>query len=151
MNLTRWIFSLSLAAGIFWLLGFIVEPVIRREPSSAILLVSSMLTASALSLLLYKLRPDFLKAFSGTAISTKKYYFFSMIASYFLLVPVSAVVSYLLIRIFGRIDHNESLIFIGLFSLWFPLWWFVPVGLSTGWLLYKRRAVSIGQRQGPAV
>jgi hypothetical protein len=139
MNLTRWIFSSSFAIGMFWLLGFIIEPITQKEPSIFMLSFSSLSITIVFSYLLFRLRPGFLKLLPDPKTSSTKYYILSIIFSYFLLVPFSALVSYLLIRFFGDINHSESFIFIGLFSIWFPLWWFVPVGLSIGWIFYKRR------------
>ena len=142
MNITRWIFSLSFAIGIFWLLGFLLEPIVQKEPSIFILSISSLLITIFFSFCLYKLNPYFLKTYPDSYISSTKYYVLSIFVSYFLLVPLFALVSYLLIRIFGDINNHESGIFIGLFSIWFPLWWFVPVGLSIGWIFYKRKCIS---------
>ena len=142
MNLTRWIFSSSFAIGVFWLLGFIVEPIAKKEPSIVALSLSSLLITVIFSYFLFKLSPDFLKAYPESNISSIKYYILSILVSYFLLIPFFALVSYLLVKIFGDINHHESSIFIGLFSIWFPLWWFVPVGLTVGWIFYKRKCVS---------
>lgn len=142
MNITRWIFSLSFAIGMFWLLGFVLEPIDQEEPSIFVLTILSLLITLLFSLFLFKLIPNFLKTYPGSYISTTKYFLLSIIVSYVLLVPFFALVSYLLVRIFGNTSHHESRIFIGLFSIWFPLWWFVPVGLTIGWIFYRRKCNS---------
>ena len=139
MNMTRWIFSLSFTIGMFWLLGFLLEPIGQEEPSILTLSVLSVLVGVIFSFCLFKRSPNFLKTYPESYISSTKYYILSMVASYFLLVPLFALVSYLSVRIFGDIDHHESGILIGLFAIWFPLWWFVPVGLTIGWIFYKRK------------
>ncbi|MFC1824221.1 hypothetical protein ACFL9T_16035 [Thermodesulfobacteriota bacterium] len=139
MNFTRWIFSMSFAIGMLWLLGFLMEPIGQKEPSIITLSISSLVITIIVSYSLFKLSPNFLKAYPEANISSTKYYIFSIVASYFLLIPIFALVSYLLVRIFGDINHSESGILIGLFAIWFPLWWFVPVGLSIGWFIYKRK------------
>ena len=144
MNLTRWIFSLSFAIGMLWLLGFLMEPIGQKEPSIITLSISSLVITIIFSYFLFKLSPNFLKSYPEADISNTKYYILSIVVSYFLLVPFFALVSYLLVRIFGDINHNESGILIGLFAIWFPLWWFIPVGLTIGWIFYKRNVEKIG-------
>ncbi|TSA54053.1 MAG: hypothetical protein D4R45_04600 [Planctomycetaceae bacterium] len=139
MNLTRWIFSLSFAVGMFWLLGFIIEPIGQKDPSIFNLFILSFLSTIIVSYFLFKHSPNFLKAYPESGISIVKYYILSIFVSYFLLIPFSALLSYLLVKIFGDINHHESILLITLFSIWFPLWWFVPVGLTIGWFLYKRK------------
>ena len=139
MNITRWIFSLSFAIGMLWLLGFLLEPIGQEEPSIFILSISSLLITIILSFCLFRLNPNFLKTYPESSISSTKFYILSIFISYFLLVPFFALVSYLLVRIFGDINHHESGILIGLFAIWFPLWWFVPVGLTIGWIFYNRK------------
>ena len=139
MNLSRWIFSLSLAIGMLWLLGFLMEPIGQKEPSIITLSISSLVITIIFSHFLFKLSPNFLKAYRESDISSTKYYILSIFVSSFLLVPFFALVSYLTVKLFGDINHHESGIFIGLFAIWFPLWWFVPVGLTIGWIFYKRK------------
>lgn len=139
MNITRWLFSINLVIGLFWLIGFILEPIIQKEPSTIILSTLSILVSFLVSLFLFRLIPDFLKPVPDSFISNTKYYILSIIVSYFLLVPIFALMSYLIVVFWGNIHHNESNIFIALFSIWMPLWWFVPVGLSIGWTIYRRK------------
>lgn len=139
MNITRWIFSINLIIGLFWLTGFILEPIIQKEPSMIILSTLSILVSFLVSFFLFRLIPNFLKPFPDSLISNTRYYILSIIASYFLLVPVFALISYLIVVFWGNIHHNESTILIALFSIWMPLWWFVPVGLSFGWIIYRKK------------
>ena len=140
--MTRWIFSISFAIGLFWLLGFILEPIGGKEPSVFVIIIVSLLITAFFSYFLFKFSPNFLKTFPASYISTTKYYILSIISSYFLLIPLCALLAYLLIAVFGiESSHNESNIFIVLFAIWFPLWWFVPVGLTIGWLFYRRKCI----------
>jgi uncharacterized membrane protein (GlpM family) len=139
MNLTRWIFLLSFAIGMIWILGFLMEPIFQKEPSIVTLSLLSLVITATFSYFLFKFSPNFLKSYPEADISKTKYYILSIVVSYFLLVPVFAFVSYLLVCLFGDINHNESGILIGLVAIWFPFWWFVPVGLTIGWIFYKRK------------
>ena len=139
MNMTRWIFSLSFTIGMFWLFGFLLEPIRQEEPSILTVFVLSLLVAVIFSFCLFRFSPNFLKSYPESDISSAKYYILCIIGSYFLLVPFFALVSYLLVKTFGDINHHESGILIGLFAIWFPLWWCVPIGLTIGWIFYKRK------------
>jgi len=139
MNMTRWIFSISFAIGTLWVLGFLLEPISQKEPSILLLSISSLLITIIFSYFLFKLSPNFLKSYPESYRSSITYYILSMVVSYFLLIPVFALVAYFSVRIFGDIHLPESGILIGLFSIWFPLWWFVPVGLTIGWVFYRRK------------
>lgn len=139
MNVTRWIFAASLFVGFFWLCGFLLEPVIQKEPSAALLFSLSLFLTLFSCFFLFKMAPDFLKSPPGSDASILRYYLLGAVASYLLLIPISALLSYLLILFFGDIHHHETAILIISFSLWFPLWWFVPAGLSLGWLVYRKR------------
>ena len=139
MNIIRWLFSINLVIGLFWLIGFILEPIIQKEPSTIILSTLSILVSFLVSLVLFRLIPDFLKPVPDSFISNTKYYILSIIVSYFLLVPIFALMSYLIVVFWGNIHDNESTIFIAALSIWMPLWWFVPVGLSIGWTIHRRK------------
>ncbi len=139
MNITRWIFSIGIATGSFWLFGFIVEPIIKKEPPLIILSAFSILVSFLVSFFLFRLIPNFLKPFPDSVVSLKKYYFLSIIASYFLLIPFFALISYLIVFLWGNINDTESTILITLFSVWMPLWWVVPVGLIIGWFIYRKK------------
>ena len=139
MNLARWIFSISIVIGMLWLLGFIMEPIGQKEPSIIVLFIYSLLITTIFSCFLFKLSPRFLRKYPESSVSSTKYYLLSIFVSYFLLIPFFAMVSYFAVKIFGDINHHESGILIGLFAIWFPIWWFVPVGLTIGWFLYRRK------------
>ena len=139
MNIIRWLFSINLVIGLFWLIGFILEPIIQKEPSTIILSTLSILVSFLVSLVLFRLIPDFLKPIPDSFISNTKYYILSIIVSYFLLVPIFALMSYLIVVFWGNIHDNESTIFIAALSIWMPLWWFVPVGLSIWWTIHRRK------------
>ena len=148
MNWVRSIFSVSFAIGIFWLLGFIAEPILHREPPAWSLSLSSLLITVILMSLVFRRCPNFLKRCPEENVSSTKYYIMGIFVSYFLLIPFCALLSYLLVQLYGNVNHHESGMFIGMFAIWFPLWWFVPVGLLVGWIFYRRKCVSI--RSDPA-
>jgi hypothetical protein len=139
MNVTRWIFAAGLFLGFFWLSGILLEPVIQRDPPAAFLFSLSLFITLLSCFFLFKLIPDFLKRSPGSDASILKYYLLGAALSYFLLIPVFALFSYLLTLFFGDIHNHEATILIISLSLWLPLWWFVPAGLSLGWLLYRKR------------
>ena len=69
MNMTRWIFSLSFTIGMFWLLGFLLEPIGQEEPSILTLSVLSVLVGVIFSFCLFKRSPNFLKTYPESYIS----------------------------------------------------------------------------------
>ena len=139
MNIPRWIFSVNLALGFLWLLGFITESIIKKEPSAFMLLTEGILLAVIISSLIFNKIPNFLKKNKENPISILKYYILNSIYSYFLLIPLFALLTYAAAFFFGDIHNKDFITFIILFSLWMPLWWFVPVGLSIGWYKYQRK------------
>jgi len=139
MNMPRWIFTLNFTLGMFWLLGLLLELIRQEEPLILYISILSLFITIIFSFCLFKLSPNFLKTYPESYISLTKYYILSIIASYFLLVPFFALVAYLFVIIFDNINRHEYGIVIGLLAIWFPLWWFIPVGLTIGWLFYKRK------------
>ncbi len=146
MNPARYLFTVSLIIGFFWLLGFAIEGFVEQAPSIWVLIIGSIITSIATSWLIYYHCPKFLIKHEDSEVSLLKYYLISILCSYFLLVPLFAMVAYILVRIFGDIHHHEAGIFIALLAIWFPIWWIIPVGLSIGWLVYERKYLSISQR-----
>ena len=138
MNIPRWIFSINLALGFLWLLGFITESIIKKEPSVIMLLTEGILLSIVVSSLIFKKIPNFLKKNKENSKSIIKYYILNSIYSYFLLIPIFALSTYAVAFFFGNIHSKDFITFIILFSIWMPLWWFVPVGLSIGWYKYIR-------------
>ena len=139
MNFFRWIFLISLTTGMFWMFGFAYEFIGKEEPSIFKISLLSILLSAILSFSTFKFIPNFLKDNSESHISSGKYYFFGIVASYFLLIPIFAAIAYLVSTLFGNINSNDSVIGITLFAIWFPLWWMVPAGLAFGWSIYKRK------------
>lgn len=139
MTATRWIFAVTLFMGFFWLAGLILESVTRKEPPAVAILSLSLFMTLLVCFLLFKLIPDFLKSRLASTASIFAYYALGALASYVLLIPVFALLSYLLILFFGNVHHHETTILIASLALWLPLWWFVPAGMSLGWLLYRKR------------
>lgn len=138
MNIARWIFSISLFLGLFWVLGFVLEAATESEPSIIILTILAFITTAIFCLLLFKTFHNFLKKEQVENIPALKYYIISVIASYFLLVPIFGVIAYVFVLLKEGTGAQGAGIAITLLALWFPLWWFVPVGLTVGWFLYKR-------------
>ena len=143
MNPRQLIFTISLVIGLFWLLGFILEPILNAEPPIWLGVLLSAVISVIVSYFVFKQFPNFLTKIEGAKVSSLKYYLVSLVASYILLVPLCGAVSYLAVKLFGDISHHEAPVFIILMEIWFPLWWFCPVGLSFGWYFYKRKANEI--------
>lgn len=143
MNPARYLFTVSLIVGFFWLLGFAIEPFVDHEPSIWIIMVVSSIISIATSYLIYSSCPKFLKMHEDSEVSLLKCYVISILGSYFLLVPVVGMISYLLVKIFGDINHHEAQVFIVLMAIWFPIWWIIPVGLSIGWMVHKRKCSGV--------
>ena len=123
------------------MLGFILEPILKSEPPIWLAVLLSAVISIIVSYFVFKKFPDFLKKIEGTKVSSLKYYFVSFVASYILLVPICGTVSYIVVKLFGDISYHEAPVFIILMAIWFPLWWFCPVGLCIGWYFYKRKAI----------
>jgi len=145
MTPTRFLFTITLMVGLLWLLGFVIEPFVDREPSIITLAAMSIAISSVISYLLYKYCPNFLKVEVNCKVSVVKYYILSIICSYFLLIPVIGIGTYLQVRIFGDINHNEAQMYIIVMAIWFPLWWFIPTGLVLRWVFYKKRVSRLMQ------
>jgi hypothetical protein len=143
MNTTRIVFSISFAVGVFWLLGFLIEPIIQIEPPIVLLSILSSLIAAIIIFIVFKISPDFLVHDKKSPIKPLKYYLLSFVGSYLILVPLCGVAAFIFIKVFGDITQSDSSIFITLFAIWFPLWWFVPLGLSIGWKIYKKKITLI--------
>ncbi len=139
MNATRWIFSVSLFVGLFWALGFFLEAVSQKEPSIVFLLAFAILIAFLICFVLFKMFPQFLKKARNKDISVSKYYIINIIIAYFLLVPAFGIFTYLFILAKDGSKVEGTGIAVALVAIWFPLWWFIPVGLTLGWYFYKKK------------
>ena len=139
MNATRWIFSVSLFVGLFWALGFFLEAVSQKEPSIVFLLAFAILIAFLFCFVLFKMFPQFLKKAPNRDISVSKYYIINIIIAYFLLVPAFGIFTYLFILAKDGSKVEGTGIAVALVAIWFPLWWFIPVGLTLGWYFYKKK------------
>ncbi|WP_028581250.1 hypothetical protein [Desulfogranum japonicum] len=125
------------------LLGPQFSPVMSSEPPVWLPMLLGIVSGTMVSYLLYKLIPGFLKRDDKSEISLLRYYLTGIVIAYFLLVPVCGAAAYLAVKYLGNINHHEASVFIFLMAIWFPLWWFCPVGLSIGWIFYKQKIMKV--------
>jgi hypothetical protein len=135
MNLTRWIFSDSLFVGLFWVLGSILEAANQKTPASVFLVAFTILIAFLIFFVHFKAFSQFLKKAPNRDISISKYYIINIIIAYFLLVPAFGVLTYLFILAKYGSKIEGTGIALALVAIWFPLWWFIPVGKNRGHIL----------------
>jgi hypothetical protein len=139
-NMRRWLFAISLLAGNFWLIGVVYDLAFKKDLPLFLLSLSCCSITIITCATLFRLRPDFLKGIPDSNISGTRYYIASVVACYFLLIPVFGSLAFLLCWLFGDLRAHDSAIFVSLFAIWMPLWWSVPVGLGLGWYVHKQKA-----------
>ncbi len=98
-----------------------------------------VLLSAVISYFLFKNIPNFLEKNKENSTSILKYYVINSIISYFLLIPFFALMIFIIALLFSSIHNKDFITFIIIFSLWMPLWWFIPVGLGLGWFKYQKK------------
>jgi hypothetical protein len=121
----RVIFALSVFSSLFWLVGIVVEPIIKKEPPLYLLAAIVLMITTATSGLLF--RNDRLIPSPATPLGQfMAKIVILLISSYIVLVPIIGVLAWCALRLTAvfspAILGHDFWLFIVIFALWFPLW-----------------------------
>jgi hypothetical protein len=139
MVIARAVFCLSLAATLFWALGFAAEWALGTEPplwsyAAPAVLVSCILAAAA-----FRFWPRFLTWEAGKALAFWRATAVWTVLAYVAGAVLVGVVAYVLLVINASDElRNEASLAAYILALWFPLWFSPAVGLVLGWLRQAR-------------
>lgn len=139
MHVARLICVLSVAASVFWVGGFIAESLLQSEPPLFLLAGSSFLVGAVMWWRIYTSGSRFLAGKISRRLLGL--YAISTAAAYVLTMPLGAVIGIAYIGLsHGYLPkiEGESSVFVGLATIWLPLWWSPALGLTVGWFVCSR-------------
>jgi len=139
MVIARAMFCFSLAATLFWALGFAAERAIGTEPplwsyAAPAVLVAGMLAAAA-----FRFWPRFLTWEAGKAFAFWRATVVWTVLAYIAGAVLVGILAYALLVVNASEQlRNEASLAAYILALWFPLWFAPAVGLVLGWLRQAR-------------
>lgn len=131
MQLTKIVFTLSVALSTFWVSGFIFEANYKSSNETAFGLLFGLVAGAAVYFYIFIKKPSF---FFAVAPNWKTYSVFTLIA-YILSVPLGLFIGHLYVYMsFGEIKgaSGEISVLLSLMAVWFPLWWSPALGIILG-------------------
>jgi Na+/proline symporter len=141
MVVARAVFCLSLAATLFWPLGFVAEWALGTEPPIWPYAISAVLVTGLFAAAAFRRWPGFLTWEAGKALAFWRATVLWTVLAYAGGAVVIGVVAYALFVLKGDASgqmRNEASLAAYILALWFPLWFSPAVGLAVGWLRQAR-------------
>jgi hypothetical protein len=135
MVIARAAFCLSLAATLFWALGFAAEWIIGSEPPIWSYAVPAVLATIACCVGAFRFWPRFLTWDAGRAMAFWRATALWTVLAYAVGAVVVGIIGFGVLGLSANSDQmrGEASLAAYILALWFPLWFSPAIGLALGW------------------
>ena len=135
----RAIFAVSTFLTAFWVVGFALEAVLRRDPPVLVLLAAGVVVAGVVSWFAFRNSRLLVPKQMATG-KVVRDFLLRALGAYSLSVPIVGITTWLLIRLFSaNPDRPEVGTLVLLMSVWLPLWFAPAIGVEWSWRSLRKQ------------
>lgn len=129
------VFTVSLMTSLFWLTGFVWEPVFREEPPIIWLFLISVGCVAFIALIAFR-QGRMLLPQEIPLVELIKEFLGNWLILYVVFIPIVGVVTWMLVQAFSaNPGHPEVSIYVAIMAVWFPLW---PSPMAASFLTWRK-------------